>query len=44
MPSLLQGERIDWGSWAITSNDPTFRGSGNADTGEVLFGHIRAWP
>ncbi|KIZ03679.1 hypothetical protein MNEG_4284 [Monoraphidium neglectum] len=29
----LRGERIDWGSWAITSNDPTFRGSGNADTG-----------
>ncbi|KAL6750310.1 glycoside hydrolase superfamily [Haematococcus lacustris] len=29
-----EGKRIDWGQWAITSNDPSFKGSGNPDTGE----------
>ncbi|PNH09189.1 Alpha-amylase isozyme 3A [Tetrabaena socialis] len=31
---VVQGRRIDWGKWAITSNDPVFKGSGNPDTGE----------
>ena len=26
-------EPIDWGQWAITSNDPDFNGTGNPDTG-----------
>nr|QKY15147.1 alpha-amylase (AMY) [Polytomella parva] len=29
-----QGRRIDWGQWAITSNDPNFKGTGNPDTGD----------
>ena len=29
-----RGNRIDWGRWAITSNDPDFKGEGNPDTGE----------
>lgn len=33
-----QGNRIDWGKWAITSNDPTFKGTGNPDTGEGATG------
>ncbi|GFR45415.1 hypothetical protein Agub_g6794 [Astrephomene gubernaculifera] len=28
------GRRIDWGRWAITCNDPAFKGSGNPDTGD----------
>ncbi|KAG2426720.1 hypothetical protein HYH02_014760 [Chlamydomonas schloesseri] len=28
------GKAIDWGRWAITSNDPHFQGSGNPDTGD----------
>lgn len=28
------GRAIDWGKWAITSNDPLFKGTGNPDTGE----------
>lgn len=28
-----KGERINWGTWAITSNDPDFGGTGNPDTG-----------
>ena len=28
------GTPIDWGQWAITGNDPEFKGQGNADTGE----------
>ena len=28
------GEKIDWGRWAITGNDPEFRGTGNPDTGD----------
>lgn len=28
------GKAIDWGKWAITNNDPDFRGDGNPDTGE----------
>ncbi len=28
------GKPIDWGQWAITSNDPEFNGSGNPDTGD----------
>ena len=28
------GEQIEWGRWAITGNDPDFRGTGNPDTGE----------
>lgn len=29
-----KGEKIDWGKWAITSNDPEFGGTGGKDTGE----------
>jgi len=28
------GKKIDWGKWAITSNDPSFKGTGNPDTGD----------
>ena len=28
------GEKIDWGAWAITGDDPEFGGTGNADTGD----------
>ncbi|KAI8471662.1 MAG: alpha-amylase [Monoraphidium minutum] len=28
-----KGERIDWGQWAVTCDDPLFNGQGNADTG-----------
>ncbi|KAK9918323.1 hypothetical protein WJX75_003181 [Coccomyxa subellipsoidea] len=28
------GEKIDWGQWAITGNDPEFGGTGNPDTGD----------
>ncbi|GLC36330.1 Alpha-amylase A type-1/2 [Pleodorina starrii] len=28
-----RGASIDWGRWAITSNDPRFQGTGNPDTG-----------
>eukprot|EP00884_Botryococcus_braunii_P008558 jgi/Botrbrau1/17703/Bobra.0166s0127.1 len=28
-----KGEKINWGTWAITSNDPDFGGTGNPDTG-----------
>lgn len=28
------GHRLDWGKWAITGNDPAFKGTGNPDTGE----------
>lgn len=28
------GEKIDWGQWAITGDDPDFNGTGNPDTGE----------
>lgn len=28
------GHKIDWGKWAITSNDPNFKGTGNPDTGD----------
>lgn len=28
-----KGEKINWGTWAITSNDPEFGGTGNPDTG-----------
>ncbi|GIL76645.1 hypothetical protein Vretimale_8845 [Volvox reticuliferus] len=28
-----EGASIDWGRWAITSNDPHFNGAGNPDTG-----------
>ncbi len=28
-----EGHKIDWGKWAITSNDPNFKGTGNPDTG-----------
>ena len=30
-----KGRRIDWGRWAICSNDPEFQGTGNPDTGEA---------
>ena len=29
-----KGEKIDWGAWAITGDDPDFRGTGNPDTGD----------
>ena len=29
-----KGEKIDWGAWAITGDDPEFRGTGNPDTGD----------
>ena len=29
-----KGEKIDWGKWAITGNDPDFNGTGNPDTGD----------
>ena len=29
-----KGEKIDWGQWAITGNDPDFNGTGNPDTGD----------
>ena len=29
-----QGNRIDWGRWAITGDDPDFGGEGNPDTGD----------
>ncbi len=29
-----KGEKIDWGQWAITGDDPDFDGTGNPDTGE----------
>ena len=28
------GESVAWGRWAITSNDPDFRGKGAQDSGE----------
>ena len=28
------GESVAWGQWAITSNDPDFRGRGASDSGE----------
>ncbi|KAG2422982.1 hypothetical protein HXX76_015653 [Chlamydomonas incerta] len=28
------GKSIDWGRWAITGNDPVFKGEGNPDTGD----------
>ena len=28
------GERIDWGKWAITCDDPDFGGEGSQDTGD----------
>ena len=28
------GNKINWGRWAITSDDPTFHGVGNPDTGD----------
>ena len=28
------GTPIDWGRWAITSDDPEFKGKGAKDTGE----------
>ena len=28
------GEPVSWGSWAITCDDPTFRGRGGSDSGE----------
>lgn len=28
------GEKIDWGKWAITCDDPDFGGEGMHDTGE----------
>ena len=33
-PLGSQGRRLDWGRWAITCNDPEFKGQGNPDTGE----------
>ena len=29
-----KGEKLDWGQWAITGNDPDFGGTGNPDTGD----------
>lgn len=29
-----EGERIDWGKWAITCDDPDFGGEGSQDTGD----------
>ena len=29
-----KGERVDWGKWAITCDDPDFGGEGQTDTGE----------
>jgi len=29
-----KGEKIDWGQWAITGDDPDFGGTGNPDTGD----------
>ena len=29
-----KGEKIDWGVWAITGDDPDFGGTGNPDTGD----------
>ncbi|MEW5302344.1 MAG: hypothetical protein WDW36_005141 [Sanguina aurantia] len=29
-----RGKRLDWRQWAITRDDPCFRGQGNFDTGE----------
>ncbi len=29
-----KGEKIDWGQWAITGDDPDFGGQGSADTGD----------
>lgn len=28
-----KGEKVDWGKWAITCDDPDFGGEGNEDTG-----------
>ncbi len=28
------GKPIDWAQWAITSDDPVFRGTGNKDSGD----------
>ncbi|KAG2489135.1 hypothetical protein HYH03_012361 [Edaphochlamys debaryana] len=28
------GSSIEWGRWAITANDPVFKGKGNPDTGD----------
>ena len=28
------GESVAWGRWAITSNDPDFRGKGSQDSGD----------
>ena len=41
-----KGEKIDWGAWAITGDDPEFRGTGNPDTGDDYGpapGAMRAW-
>ena len=32
--SQIDGAAIDWGRWAITSDDPEFGGKGNKDTGD----------
>ncbi len=29
-----KGEKLDWGQWAITGDDPDFGGTGNPDTGD----------
>jgi alpha-amylase len=29
-----EGHDLDWDKWAITGNDPHFKGTGNPDTGE----------
>lgn len=29
-----EGRKVDWGQWAITSTDTTFKGTGNPDTGD----------
>eukprot|EP00198_Chlamydomonas_reinhardtii_P004866 XP_001694202.1 alpha-amylase [Chlamydomonas reinhardtii] len=31
---MAPGRRLDWGRWAITCNDPEFKGQGNPDTGD----------
>ena len=28
------GRKINWGQWAITSDDPKFDGTGNKDSGD----------
>ena len=29
-----EGEKVDWGKWAITCDDPDFGGEGQHDTGD----------